>query len=186
MLAYLCCHVASDAVNVMGEASRLRGGAQVNVTAIGGHRIPVVAQKALLPSALAMALLACQTSVAQDGPDPQAKQPEGAAAPVLNVDAGPCIAEFTVHDASGKGVYDAKITMHIEYGFLGMRKLDINLGTNYEGKATIERLPDKFRRPAEFKIAQGGREKIVPYDPATQCYGRHQVVLENPAADPAP
>jgi hypothetical protein len=143
-------------------------------------------QRARLMALLAGGLLACAASFAQDAPASQAKQPEGAAAPVLDVDAGPCIAEFTVHDASGKGVYDAKITMHIEYGFLGMRKLDINLGTNHEGKATIEGLPDKFRRPAEFKIAHGGREKIVAYDPTSKCYAQHQVVLEDPAANNTP
>ena len=141
-------------------------------------------QRDWLMAVLVSGLLAGPASFAQDAPASQTNQPEGAAAPVLDVDAGPCIADFTVRDASGQGVYDAKITMHIEYGFLGMRKLDINLGTNHEGKATIEGLPDKFRRPAEFKIAQGGREKTVPYDPTTQCYARHQVVLEDPTANP--
>jgi hypothetical protein len=130
--------------------------------------------------------MACGTSFAQNAPAPgQAPAPEGAAAPVLKVDAGPCRAEFVVRDASGKGVYDAKITMHVEYGFLGMRKLDLNVGTNYEGKASIEGLPEKVRRPAEFKIAQGGREKTVAYDAAGHCYAQHQVVLEDAAGNKA-
>jgi hypothetical protein len=130
-------------------------------------------------------LIACGVAFAQDAPAAQTKAPEGAAAPVLQVDAGPCMAEFVVRDASGKGVYDAKITMHVEYGFLGMRKLDLNVGTNYEGKATIEGLPQKARKPTEFKIAQGSREKTVPFDPVLHCYAQHQVVLEEPAENKA-
>jgi hypothetical protein len=152
------------------------------------HVAPSTIRTQVWPMALLLtALIASAPAFAQDAPaaqtETQTKTPEGAAAPVLNVDAGPCMAEFTVRDASGKGVYDAKITMHVEYGFLGMRKLDLNVGTNYEGKATIEGLPQKTRKPAEFKIAQGGREKTVAFDPVIHCYAQHQVVLDEPAAN---
>lgn len=139
------------------------------------------ASRVWLMALLVGGLLACTATFAQDAPAEQEEAPKAAAAPVLMVDAGPCTAEFVVRDASGNGVYDAKITMHVEYGFLGMRKLDLNVGTNYEGKASIEGLPEKTRKPAEFKIAQGGREKTVAYDPEGHCYAQHQIVLEDPA-----
>lgn len=134
---------------------------------------------------LVSGLIAYAPAFAQDAPASQAKAVEGAAAPVLVVDAGPCTAEFVVRDASGKGVYDAKITLQTQYGFLGLRKLDLNVGTNYEGKARIEGLPEKIRKPADFKISQGGREKTVPYDPVGHCYAQHEIILGETAENKA-
>jgi hypothetical protein len=139
------------------------------------------ASKLRLIALLVSGLLVCPALLAQDAPPSQTKPTEGAAAPVLKVDAGPCMADFVVLDASGKGVYDAKITLQTQYGFLGLRKLDLNVGTNYEGKASIEGLPEKTKKPAQFKISQGGREKTVPYDPVNQCYAMHNITLDEPA-----
>ena len=40
-----------------------------------------------------------------------------------------------VTDLSGKPLYNAKIHVQIRYGFLGLRKLDLETGTNADGKA---------------------------------------------------
>jgi len=119
------------------------------------------------------------TAFGQESQGAQANAPAGE--PVLVVDAGQCTADFVVRDASGKGVYDARITLQAQYGFMGLRKLDLSVGTNAEGKARIEGLPEKIRKAADFKIAQGGREKSLPYDPVRQCYAQHEVVLSDPA-----
>jgi hypothetical protein len=116
-------------------------------------------------------------SFGQDSPASQTNAP-AASEPVLVVDAGPCTADFVVRDASGKGVYDAKITLKAQYGFMGFRRLDLNVGTNSEGKARIEGLPDKPRKAVDFKISQGGREKTAAYDPVGHCYAQHEVVLD--------
>jgi hypothetical protein len=126
---------------------------------------------------LASGMVACVPAFAQNAPGTQTQAPQGVPLPVLVVDAGPCTAEFIIRDASGKGLYDAKITMQAEYGFLGLRKLDLNVGTNYQGEARVEGLPEKVRRPADFKITHGGREKIVPYDPVAHCYAQHNIIL---------
>jgi hypothetical protein len=127
----------------------------------------------LLVSALAL----WSASLAHGLPRPQTKAPDSAEVPVLKAGAGPCSADFTVRDTSGKGVYDAKITLQVQYGFLGVRKLDLNIGTNYEGKARIEGLPDKTKRAADFKITHGSDSKAVPYDPYSACSAQHEVVL---------
>ena len=119
--------------------------------------------------------------LAQNVPASQAKVEEGAAPPVLKADAGTCTAEFVVRDASGRGVYDAKITLQVQYGFMGFRKLELNVGTNHEGKARIEGLPEKTRKPADFKISQGGREKTVAYDLVGHCHAQHEVTLKEPS-----
>jgi hypothetical protein len=97
--------------------------------------------------------------------------------PVLKGGAGSCTADFVVTDSSGKGVYDAKIAIQIKYGFMGLRKLDLTIGTNFEGKARVEGLPEQFKGSAEFKVSHGDQSKTVPYDPQANCHPRHEVVL---------
>lgn len=106
---------------------------------------------------------------------PQA--PNSADIPVAKGEAGPCSADFVVSDPAGKGVYDAKIGIQIKYGFMGLHKLDLTVGTNFEGKARIEGLPEPIKGTAEFKVSHGDQNKTVPYDPQDNCHPRHQVTL---------
>src|ERR1700691_2546751 len=66
--------------------------------------------------------------------------------PVIDAGIGPCSAEFTVNDASGAPVYDAKVRVQIAYGFMNLHKLDLEVGTNAAGKARFTGLPDKPRQ----------------------------------------
>ncbi len=106
---------------------------------------------------------------------PQA--PSSADVPVLKGGAGSCTADFVVSDSSGKGVYDAKISIQIKYGFMGLRKLDLTVGTNFEGKARVEGLPEQIKGSAEFKISHRDQSKSAPYDPQANCHARQEVVL---------
>jgi hypothetical protein len=103
--------------------------------------------------------------------------PNSADVPVAKGDAGPCSADFVVSDPPGKGVYDAKISIQIKYGFMGLHKLDLTVGTNFEGKARIEGLPEQIKGSAEFKISHGNQNKTVTYDPTDNCHPRHEVTL---------
>ena len=107
----------------------------------------------------------------------KSKAQGSAEVPVLKGGAGSCTADFVVSDMSGKGVYDAKIAIQIKYGFMGLRKLDLTIGTNFEGKARVEGLPEQFKGSAEFKVSHGDQSKTVPYDPQANCHPRHEVVL---------
>lgn len=106
---------------------------------------------------------------------PQA--PSGADVPVVKGDAGPCSADFSVLDAAGKGVYNAKIDVHIRYGFGGFHHLDATVGTNSEGKARMEGLPEQIKRTAEFQVSHGPQSKSVAYDPQADCHPQVKVVL---------
>ena len=108
---------------------------------------------------------------------PESQAPSSPEVPVAKGGAGSCSADFVVRDAAGKGVYDAKIGIQVQYGFLGTRKLGLTIGTNYDGKARMEGLPEKIKNPADFKIAHGDQNKSVPYDPLTNCHSQHEVVL---------
>ena len=53
----------------------------------------------------------------------------------------------------------------------------VTVGTNYEGKARIEGLPEQIKGPAEFKVRRGDLSKTVPFDPQDNCHPRHEVIL---------
>ncbi len=122
-------------------------------------------------------LLVASISVVSSSSFAGPQAPNSADVPVAKGGAGSCTADFVVTDSSGKGVYDAKIGIQIKYGFMGLHKLDLTVGTNYEGKARIEGLPEQIRGLAEFKVRHGDQSKIVPYDPQENCHPRHEVIL---------
>jgi len=101
--------------------------------------------------------------------------------PVIKGDLGPCSADFTVLDSTNKPLYDAKIHVTILYGFMTKRKSDLEIGTNSDGKARIEGLPDKLKKPPlEFKIRGGDLRRSVMQDPATHCHASFNVQLGSP------
>jgi hypothetical protein len=106
---------------------------------------------------------------------PQA--PGGGDVPVVKGGAGPCSADFVVRDAAGKGIYDAKIEIQIRYGFGGFHRLDAKVGTNVDGQARIEGLPDRIKNSAQFTIIHGDQSKTVPFEPENDCQSRHEVTL---------
>ncbi len=91
---------------------------------------------------------------------------------------GPCTADFTVVDASNKPVYNAKIHTKLKYGFMSKRDTDLEVGTNSDGKARMEGLPDKLKKPPmEFTIQSGDSTKSVSNDPAANCHPTFSVTL---------
>src|SRR6202030_3333828 len=75
--------------------------------------------------------------------------------PVIQGGAGPCSLELTVRGADGKPAYAATVTVHIAYGFGGMRKLDLEAGTNSDGKVKFAGLPARVQRPPlEFEASK--------------------------------
>ena len=103
-----------------------------------------------------------------------------AAVPVVKGDLGPCSADFTVTDGDSKPLYDARIHVTIAYGFMSKRKSDLEIGTDSDGKARIEGLPEKVKKILEFKIRHGEKTKSVMHDPANECHASFAVVLDAP------
>lgn len=97
--------------------------------------------------------------------------------PVVRADAGPCSADFSISDSDHKPLYDAKIQVQVRYGFMSKRKTDLEVGTNSDGKARIEGLPERARKPLEFRIHHGDRQKSVSQDPSSECHAKFTVVL---------
>ena len=102
----------------------------------------------------------------------QQKPPE---VPVVDAGAGACWVDFSV-TKNQKPVYNAKIHAQVRYGMV--HKTDVEVGTNYEGKARISGLPEKVRKPPlTFDVRKGNAVTAVSHDPATNCHATYDVAL---------
>jgi hypothetical protein len=129
--------------------------------------------RALLLSLLAVAL--CLPALAQTtSPAPPA---DSKAVPAIDGGIGTCSADFIVTDANGAPVYAAQIKVHIAYGFMYVRKLDLEVGTNSEGKARFTGLPDRVKHGLFFEASEGDRTAEAFDDPSTTCKNQFTVVL---------
>lgn len=98
--------------------------------------------------------------------------------PVMDGQAGPCSVAYTVTDTNGAPVYAAKIRVHIEYGFVGARRLDLEAATNVDGKAQFKGLPKKVKgQLLYFRASQGQREGSATYDPQESCSGKNDSIV---------
>jgi hypothetical protein len=100
------------------------------------------------------------------------KLPNPHEVPVMDGDAGPCSVAFTVTDPKGAPVYDARIKVHIEYGFGGFHRLDLEAATNVDGKTQFKGLPKKVKGGTLFFHAvKGELSGSATYDPQQNCNG---------------
>ncbi len=97
--------------------------------------------------------------------------------PVVDGEAGPCSAEMTVTDVAGKPVYAATIRVHVSHGFLGIRKTDLEIGTNADGKAKFIGLPKDRDEALEFHASKGRQKGTALAYPAKNCEAKHFIVL---------
>jgi hypothetical protein len=98
--------------------------------------------------------------------------------PTVSAGLGPCTADFTVTDASSKPVYNAKIHLKMKYGFMSKRDTELDVATDSNGKARMEGLPIKLKKPPmEFTIRKDAASQTVTADPATNCHSTFAVTL---------
>ena len=103
--------------------------------------------------------------------------------PVIQGGAGPCSLELTVRGADGTPVYAATVRVHVKYGFGGMRRLDLEAGTNSDGKVKFAGLPAKVQRPPlEFHASKEMFEGVASFDPSTECHASRDLKLEKSKA----
>jgi len=107
----------------------------------------------------------------------QTSAPDPHAVPSLDGGIGPCTADFTVVDSAGAPVYAAKIKVHIAYGFMNVRKLDLELGTNADGRARVTGLPDRIKHGLYFHASEGDRTGEAFDDPANTCKAQFTITL---------
>jgi hypothetical protein len=110
-------------------------------------------------------------------------QQKAAEVPVVDAGAGACWVDFTVTQHQ-KPVYNAKVHAQVRYGLA--HKTDVEVGTNYDGKARISGLPQKVRKPPlTFDIRKGNAITSQPHDPAANCHASYDVVLPDITLPPS-
>jgi hypothetical protein len=108
-------------------------------------------------------------------------QSTGEKVPVIQGGAGPCSIELTVIGVDGKPAYAATVKVHIAYGFGGMHRLDLQAGTNSDGKVQFTELPHRVSRPPlEFRAAKDDLEGITSFDPSSECHAQRGITLGKP------
>jgi hypothetical protein len=123
-------------------------------------------------------ILACVPFFTQSQQPTQPKPADDV--PVIDGRIGPCSVEMTV-TSDGKPVYAATVKVHITYGFAGIRKLDLEAGTNSDGKVKFNGLPLKVHNPPlEFQASKDQLTGKTAYDPATECQGKLSILLKKP------
>ena len=123
----------------------------------------------------------CTVALAQSNPQATFAQAPAAAqaVPVIDGGVGPCAVEFTVTTADGKPAGAATVKVHVAYGFGGFHKLDLQAGTNSDGKVKFTGLPSRVRRSLlEFEASKDQLVGTATYDPATECQGKREIKLE--------
>ena len=122
----------------------------------------------MLIATIALVLIA---SVQQTPPAPK---PELS---VISARLGACAADFTVTDIDGKPVYAATVHVRLRYGFLGVKRMDLEVGTGPDGKARVEGLP-AGAKPLTYDIAKAEKKATVAQNLASNCKATYAVSLK--------
>lgn len=109
-----------------------------------------------------------------------AQQPSEAPPPemaTLKAGLGTCSADFTVTDSDGRPVYAATIHVRVRYGMLGIKRADLEVGTNSKGKARIEGLPTTAK-PLTYDVHKDAAKATVNQDVSRNCRAAYEVALK--------
>lgn len=109
--------------------------------------------------------------------DAQAGDPKKPDLSTISARLGMCDADFTVTDADGQPVYAATVQVRIRYGFMSLKRMDLEVGTNSEGKARVEGLPLGGRR-LTYTITKDTRKASVEQDLTTDCHATYTTALK--------
>lgn len=108
---------------------------------------------------------------------PQAAEPPKPDLATISARLGMCTADFTVTDADGKPIYAATVQVRIRYGFMSLKRMDLEVGTNSDGKARVEGLPLGGRRLV-YTVTKDPRKTTVEQDLTTSCHAMFAVALK--------
>ena len=121
------------------------------------------------------ACIVCHPCAAQNAPADN----HTADSSVQSIDggAGPCAVTLTVTSDS-KPVVAADVKVHIEYGFAGIRRLDLEAYTGNDGKVQFTGLPARVHKPPlQFRASKENLAGTAVYNPESECEAEHEVVL---------
>ena len=107
--------------------------------------------------------------------------------PTVDAGRGSCSVDFRVTDSNKQPIYHATVYVKIKYGFLGLRRMELQVDTNADGRARVTGLSFKTRKePLSFRIWYREAAKTVLHYPAVDCNKHYDVTLDTKAAPSAP
>jgi hypothetical protein len=110
-------------------------------------------------------------------PSPQQQSVEPSiGGPFVNAGIGTCSTEFAVKDANGRPAPSARIHMHLHYGLMGLRRMELVIGTGSDGRARVTGLPERASWLL-YEIENGRTTTQLPQDLSRACRGRYDVTL---------
>jgi hypothetical protein len=134
---------------------------------------------------LALATL-CMAGLRPASAQESASAPKsGSPQPVQAIDggAGPCSVTLTA-TADSKPVVAADVKVHIEYGFAGIRRLDLEAYTGNDGKVQFTGLPSRVHNPPlAFKASKEALAGTAVYNPESECKAEHEILLVRKTQD---
>jgi hypothetical protein len=96
----------------------------------------------------------------------------------ISADLGSCSAVITVVGADSKPIYAAKITARIQYGLLGIKKLDLEAYTGSDGQVKLKSLPNSLKKPVFIHIDKGSMADVEEFKPDQNCHATYNVKLQ--------
>ncbi len=102
--------------------------------------------------------------------------------PTVDGESGGCSVDLTAVNASGRPVAGAQIEVEVYYGFLGVRRLDLQVGTDSHGRARFAGLPDNADGVLYFQGTKDRLFGVAVHYLAAACHGRHYIYLGKPPA----
>ncbi|MDT8068820.1 MAG: hypothetical protein ROO76_11720 [Terriglobia bacterium] len=97
--------------------------------------------------------------------------------PTVDGAAGPCTVEFTATGPNGAPVSNARIRVHVSYGFLGGRQLDLQVATDSHGRARFIGLPESVDGGLFFEATTDTLRGVATDDPNTECHAKHGIYM---------
>jgi hypothetical protein len=122
---------------------------------------------------MTIAIVALAVALTQQ-PAGDAPAPELA---VISARLGSCAADFVVEDVQGQPIYAAVVHVRVRYGFLGIKRMDLEVGTDSSGQARVEGLPDKIK-PLTFDIQKTDTKALVEQTHLSPCQATYEVSLQ--------
>jgi len=75
-------------------------------------------------------------------------------------------------------------SVHVEYGFAGARRLDLEAYTGNDGKVKFTGLPARVHRPPlQFKASKDALAGTAVYNPEAECNAEHEIILTRKTQD---
>ncbi|HEX8925873.1 MAG TPA: hypothetical protein VF786_08785 [Terriglobales bacterium] len=98
---------------------------------------------------------------------------------IMDGAAGPCTILLTVTTDDGKPVYDSTVKVHMAYGIAGIKKLDMEAGTNVNGRVKFIGIPPRVHKaPLVFKATKDQLSGSTTFDPLEHCDATKTIVLK--------